>query len=141
MAGRASAFLSFKYGTGDVIAQRAAFGEEEPDEFDRRRAALFYGFGGYYGVIFYSVVKALSWVPIPNPWTKAVFSACFDGFVHVPFLFLPQFYFFKEVVTCPEERCADEHLRVGLQKWRSNYASDALASAGVFIPLGIINFR
>ena len=64
-----------------------------------------------------------------------------DGFVHVPCCFLPQFYVFKEVVTCPEERGASEHLSVGLGKWRTNYLSDMLASAGVFIPLGVINFR
>lgn len=143
MAGRASLFLGLKYGTGDVIAQHAAIaqGAQAGDEFDRRRAAMFYGFGGYYGVVFYNIVRALNALPIPNPWAKALVCSLIDGFIHVPGLFLPQFYVFKEWVTSPEPRRLSDHASIGLGKWSTNWASDMFASAAVFVPLGIINFR
>jgi hypothetical protein len=136
----AQVFLSLKYGTGDVIAQNANIAMHG-GEFDRRRAAMFYGFGGYYGVWFYGLCKVLNAVPIPNPWAKAIFSAAFDGFVHVPLWFFPQFYTFKDWVTSTESRGLRHHASVGLDKWKRNWRGDVLASAGVFIPLGIFNFR
>eukprot|EP00035_Acanthoeca_spectabilis_P015540 m.310533 g.310533 ORF g.310533 m.310533 type:complete len:200 (+) comp16383_c0_seq4:13-612(+) len=140
MAGRACLFLGLKYGTGDLIAQHLALSQHSDGGFDRRRAAMFAAFGGYYGLVFYGVVRALNAMPIPNPWTKAVVSSLIDGFVHVPALFLPQFYVFKEVVTGPK-REFEEHSRVGLNQWVRNWQPDMIASAGVFVPLGIINFR
>jgi hypothetical protein len=137
----ASIFLGLKYGTGDVIAQRVAIGRGSGDEFDKERAAMFYGFGGYYGVVFYNVVRAMNAIPISNPWAKAVVCSLFDGFVHVPMLFLPQFYIFKEWLTSPEPRSLSEHMNIGLSKWSGNWWSDMTASACVFVPLGIINFR
>lgn len=173
----AQLFLSLKYGTGDVIAQQAIIAMGSSSEFDKRRAAMFYGFGAYYGAWFYGLCKILNGLPIANPWAKAVFSATFDGFVHVPLWFFPQFYTFKEWVTATEPRSLREHTAVGLDKWQRNWRQDVLtsasnsarhlptylkhaaltqrmhrvcsrlralqvlASAGVFVPLGIFNFR
>eukprot|EP00747_Dinoflagellata_sp_TGD_P109599 gnl/TRDRNA2_/TRDRNA2_170739_c1_seq1.p1 gnl/TRDRNA2_/TRDRNA2_170739_c1~~gnl/TRDRNA2_/TRDRNA2_170739_c1_seq1.p1 ORF type:complete len:179 (+),score=30.84 gnl/TRDRNA2_/TRDRNA2_170739_c1_seq1:52-588(+) len=136
----AQLFMSLKYGTGDVIVQQTAI-TVKGGEFDTRRAAMFYGFGGYYGMWFYGLCKILDRLPNTNPWAKAVFSACFDGFVHVPLWFFPQFYTFKEWVTSTEPRSFSDHASVGIEKWQANWRGDVLASAGVFIPLGIFNFR
>jgi hypothetical protein len=137
----ASIFLGLKYGTGDVIAQQVAIGRGIGDEFDKRRAFMFYGFGGYYGIVFYNVVRGLNALPIANPWAKSVVCSLIDGFIHVPMLFLPQFYVFKELVTSPEPRSLSEHTSIGISRWSGNFWSDTTASAGVFVPLGIINFR
>ena len=120
--------------------QQATIAQQGGD-FDRRRAGMFYAFGGYYGAWFYTVCKMLDRVPIKSPWSKAVFSAMVDGFLHVPCVFLPQFYTFKEWITAPEPRELSEHASIGLAKWRANWHQDVLASAGVFVPLGIFNFR
>ena len=139
MAGRASVAMACKYCTGDVIAQKAASFDAE---LDRRRAGYFFGFGAYYGIVNYNVFRFLAWSPWPvNPWAKAVASACFDGLVHVPISFYPQFYFVKEFVTSSEKRTPQEHFQVGLSKYRANWKEDVFASAAVFIPLGIANFR
>ena len=125
----AQLFLSLKYGTGDVIAQQAIIAMGSSSEFDQRRAAMFYGFGAYYGAWFYGLCKILNGLPIANPWAKAVFSATFDGFVHVPLWFFPQFYTFKEWVTATEPRSLREHAAVGLDKWQRNWRQDVLTSA------------
>lgn len=139
MALRASVAMGLKYGIADWIAQRATSAD---GQLDQRRAGYFLGFGCYYGVINYNVFRALAWSPWPsNPWNKAIMSACFDGLVHVPISFYPQFYFVKEVVTSHEQRTLVEHFRVGLQKYSVNWKEDILASAAVFIPVGIANFR
>ena len=91
MAGRASVAYSLKYGTGDLIAQQLS--GDTSGSVDRTRASYFFVFGGYYGVVNYSVFWLLSRSPFPTtPWAKAVFSAFFDGGVHVPLSFYPQFY-------------------------------------------------
>lgn len=141
MAGRASAMYVFKYGVGDLIAQQAA---APGAEIDRKRTASFGVFGGYYGVVNYTVFRALAWSPWPaGLWSKAIFSALFDGFIHVPVLFYPQFYFFKEVVSSADWRAHSlrEHFFAGLEKYKANYYADIMASAGVFVPLGLLNFR
>ncbi|KAL1521898.1 hypothetical protein AB1Y20_021549 [Prymnesium parvum] len=139
MAGRASLALGCKYCAGDLIAQNAASRERE---LDRRRAGYFFGFGCYYGVVNYAVFRALAMSAWPAaPWPKALFSACFDGLVHVPLSFYPQFYFVREVVTSSERRTLRQHFEVGLRKYATNWREDILASAAVFVPLGIANFR
>ncbi len=40
-----------------------------------------------------------------------------------------------------ESRALREHFEVGLSKYRANVWSDVGASAAVFIPVGIVNFR
>lgn len=131
--------MGIKYGLGDLIAQTATVSE---DSFDRRRAAYFMGFGCYYGVVNYNVFRMLAWSPWPTrPWQKSVASACFDGLVHVPIVFYPQFYFVREVVTSGESRSLVEHFRVGLSKYSDNWRADVVASAAVFVPIGIANFR
>ena len=85
---------------------------------------------------------ALAHSPWPvGPWPKALFSAICDGLVHVPLSFYPQFYFVREVVLSGEQRSASEHFSVGLSKYRQNLWQDVAASAAVFVPVGIINFR
>ena len=93
MAGRASLAYSLKYCIGDLIAQKVIGGSDQ--SIDRVRAASFLTFGGYYGVVNYTVFRLLQTSPWPvAPWSKALFSAVFDGCVHVPLSFYPQFYFF-----------------------------------------------
>ena len=140
MAGRASMALGIKYMTGDLIAQKAASGPGST--IDRERAYYFLGFGSYYGIINYCVFSGLHrFSPLGSPWAKATFSAWFDGCVHVPLSFYPQFYFLKECVFSSEERSLEEHFRAGLAKYMANWREDCIASAGVFVPLGILNFR
>eukprot|EP01052_Picozoa_sp_SAG31_P029717 SAG31_NODE_2977_length_4833_cov_5.035488_2_plen_79_part_00 len=40
-----------------------------------------------------------------------------------------------------ERRSLSEHFQIGLAKYSKNWRSDVLASAAVFVPMGIINFR
>jgi len=142
MAGRASVAYSLKYGSGDLIAQHLT-GSGSGD-VDRARASYFFAFGGYYGVINYSVFWLLSRCPFPTtPWAKAIFSAFMDGGVHVPLSFYPQFYFFKELMSSPDwrQKPLSEHFLAGLAKYKTNMFEDVVASLGVFLPLGILNFR
>jgi len=99
MAARAMFAMGIKYGTGDVIAQQAASGAG--GEVNKDRAAYFWAFGTYYGLVNYTVFRALAYSPWPAAaWPKALFSAFMDGCVHVPLSFYPQFYFVREVVMC-----------------------------------------
>ena len=140
MAARAMLTMGIKYGTGDVIAQQAASGAG--GDVNRQRAGYFWAFGTYYGLVNYTVFRALAHSPWPvRPWPKALFSAICDGLVHVPLSFYPQFYFVREVVLSGEQRSASEHFSVGLSKYRQNLWQDVAASAAVFVPVGIINFR
>ena len=87
---RAMVTLGLKYGAADVIAQQAA---SPGGEINRTRAFTFAAFGTYYGFVNYTVFRALAWSPWPAaPWPKALFSAFFDGCVHVPILLYPQLY-------------------------------------------------
>jgi len=100
MAGRASLAFSLKYGTGDLIAQHIS--SDTNGAVDRTRASYFFAFGGYYGVVNYSVFWLLSRSPFPTtPWAKALFSALFDGGVHVPLSFYPQFYVLAACILEP----------------------------------------
>ena len=101
-----------------------------------------HAYGAADGVVNYSVFVALQRCPIPvDPWRKAVMSACCDGLVHVPISFYPQFYFVREWWFSRERRSASEHFAEGLRKYRLNWRSDILASAAVFVPVGVLNFR
>ena len=40
-----------------------------------------------------------------------------------------------------EQRSPSEHFWVGISKYRANIVQDVVASAAVFIPVGVINFR
>ena len=85
---RAMATLGLKYGAGDLIAQQAT---NPGGEINCARAGVFLAFGTYYGFVNYSVFRALAWSPVPaGLWPKALFSAFFDGCVHVPILLYPQ---------------------------------------------------
>lgn len=85
---RAMATLGLKYGAGDLIAQQAT---NPGGEINCARAVTFAAFGTYYGFVNYSVFRALAWSPVPaGLWPKALFSAFFDGCVHVPILLYPQ---------------------------------------------------
>ena len=85
---RAMATLGLKYGAGDLIAQQAT---NPGGEINCARAVVFASFGTYYGFVNYSVFRALAWSPVPaGLWPKALFSAFFDGCVHVPILLYPQ---------------------------------------------------
>ena len=133
---------SLKYGSGDLIAQQLS--SDAGGGVDKKRSSYFFAFGSYYGIVNYSVFWLLSRCPFPaTPWAKAVFSACVDGGVHVPLLFYPQFYFFKELVSAPNlhEKSLSEHFHAGMAKYKSNVFEDVAASLGVFLPLGILNFR
>ena len=50
-------------------------------------------------------------------------------------------YLVSELVMSGESRALREHFEVGLSKYRANVWSDVGASAAVFIPVGIVNFR
>jgi len=53
-------------------------------------------------VVNYSVFWLLSRSPFPTtPWAKALFSALFDGGVHVPLSFYPQFYVLAACILEP----------------------------------------
>ena len=85
---RAMLTLGLKYGAADLIAQQAA---SPGCEINQTRAGTFLAFGTYYGLVNYTVFRALAWSPWPvAPWPKALFSAFFDGCVHVPILLYPQ---------------------------------------------------
>jgi hypothetical protein len=140
MAGRASLAYSLKYCLGDLIAQKVIGGSDQ--SIDRVRAASFLTFGGYYGVVNYTVFRLLQTSPWPvAPWSKALFSAVFDGCVHVPLSFYPQFYFFKELVSSKQTKPLSDHFCAGLAKYRHNWFEDCIASAAVFVPIGLLNFR
>lgn len=140
MAGRAAVFLGAKYCLGDMIGQNASF----PDApLDTSRLALFTAFGTSFGVQNYMFFKLLDMNPfIINPWAKAVFSACADGLINVPLNLYPQFYFVKELSQASDPEVSyQQHFANGLAKYSNNYKADILASAGVFIPLGALNFK
>ena len=85
---KAMVTLGMKYAAGDLIAQQAT---TPGGELNCARAAVFGAFGTYYGFVNYSVFRLLAWSPVPaGPWPKAVFSAFFDGCIHVPILLYPQ---------------------------------------------------
>ena len=47
----------------------------------------------------------------------------------------------SEVVLSGERRSLSDHFQVGIAKYRANAWSDVAASACVFVPVGIVNFR
>lgn len=112
--------MGIKYGTGDVIAQQAASGPG--GEINKDRAGYFWMFGTYYGLVNYTVFKALAYSPWPaTAWPKALFSAFMDGCVHVPLSFYPQFYTVREVVMCapgPPFPVSSVHLCTRLRRLR-----------------------
>ena len=131
--------LGLKYGAGDVIVQKAS---SPTGEIDKPRACIFWAFGTYYGFVNYTCFRLLAWSPWPRlPWPKAAFSAFVDGCVHVPIVLYPQLYFVSELVMSGETRTLREHFDVGMSKYYTNVLGDIAASAGVFIPVGVVNFR
>ena len=58
-------------------------------------------------------------------------------------LFYPQFYFFKELIASPNwrARTLSEHFWAGIDKYKANFVQDIAASAAVFVPVGLLNFR
>jgi len=50
-------------------------------------------------------------------------------------------YLVSELVMSGETRAVHEHFETGLSKYRANVWSDVAASACVFVPVGIVNFR
>lgn len=62
----------------------------------------------------------------------------FDLFVHLPLIYFPTFYVFKEFVYTPGNpvKCASD----GLTKWKGNFGEDWIATLKIWGPADCIQF-
>ena len=79
-----------------------------------------------------------------KPAAKAVM---FDQVVHMPFLYLPCFYFIREIGKNPDavlgnikEKFYDEIVRPAYASWKNCFSADMLVEMSIFVPVQALNF-
>lgn len=139
----ATTTFSLKYSAGDAMVQ---FGTRKDDQqqLDTGRLALFGGFGFYYGAVNYYVYRTFERLPWGGPKRLAVGMSLFDIFIHLPFSFFPQFYFFRACTfRDPRPQAPEEFLecaRSGLQTWEENFVADVKTLVYIFTPVDLAMF-
>uniref|UniRef100_A0A7S3Z7L3 Uncharacterized protein n=1 Tax=Lotharella globosa TaxID=91324 RepID=A0A7S3Z7L3_9EUKA len=129
--------IGMRYGVGDGVVQLMS-----GQEWDTQRNLMFGAFGATYAMTLgYGIFNVL--YPKILPRIGPFLNAVVDAVVFCPFVYFPVYYIFREVAYSPPEKRWREPLdtmRMGLESWRSNIASDAKACAAFWIPMNTLNF-
>ena len=82
-----------------------------------------------------------------KPAAKAVI---FDQLIHMPFLYLPVFYFIRELGNFtttndshnkhPEEFFYNQIIQPAYTSWKNGFSSDMLVEMSIFVPVQALNF-
>lgn len=83
------------------------------------------------------IIPSLNKIPIHR--LSALKAITIDQFVHVPFIYFPLFYTFKEFGNSTSEK--KPLLSNILKNYKSNFKDDMIISASIFMPIQYLNFK
>ena len=137
----ASSTLGAKYLVADVMVQQTKRSEQG---FQTDRAALFGGFGFYYGAVNYHVFRQMDRIPWGGARRAAIGMSLLDIFVHLPGLFFPQFYAVRACIFADPRPTTSAKVAEcawsGLLTYRDNFVEDLKTLIMVFTPIDLAMF-
>ena len=135
----ASTFACIKNSIADNIIQNS----QNKKELDIRRNVSFSLFGllhvgaGQYIILNKIIPYFIPCLKLLKPNNNSVLKAMLlDQFIHVPFIYFPFFYIFKEIGETKKPNIDNI-----INNYKSNIKNDFLISALIFMPLQYINFK
>lgn len=76
---------------------------------------------------------------IPQPTHSTLKAITLDQFIHIPFIYFPLFYAFKEL---GESTTKNPPSKINIIKnYKSNIKDDMIISASIFMPIQYLNFK
>ena len=118
----------------------------EDKKFNIKRNIYFSLFGliqvgaGQYIIINKIIPKIIpSLNKIPTPTLSTFKALVLDQFIHVPFIYFPSFYIFKELGE--STNTTPPLISNIINNYKSNIKEDMLISASIFMPIQYINFK
>lgn len=142
----ASFFACIKNSVADYTIQKTQDSHKNKD-FNIKRTIAFSLFGlihvgaGQYIIlnkIIPRIIPSLNKKPTP-PLNALLKAVTLDQFVHVPLIYFPLFYTFKEL---GESTISNPPSRLTIMKnYKENFKNDMLISASIFMPIQLLNYK
>lgn len=138
----ASFFACIKNSVADYSIQKTQ--NEGPFNIKRTLAFSLFGFihvgAGQYIILNKIIPRIIpSLNKIPTPSNAVLKGITLDQFVHVPFIYFPLFYTFKEfgesTISNPPERSNI------IKNYKKNLKNDMIISGSIFMPIQFLNYK
>lgn len=119
--------------------------EHAAEWLDPRRSLLFATFGATYGAINTHVFRLMAKFRWPGPNAAAVGMTAIDTLLHLPYLFMPIFYFFRELAYADDIPRTLLALRASMARSEAtrqqNFMDDQRIIVMVWAPIDLLMFR
>ena len=144
----ASFFACIKNSVADYTIQKAQQIENKTQhtQINIKRNIIFALFGlihvgaGQYIILNKIIPRIIpSLNKIPTPTHSTLKAIILDQFIHVPLIYFPLFYTFKEI---GESTSTHPPSKINIiNNYKSNFKDDMIISASIFMPIQYINFK
>lgn len=140
----ASTFACFKNSFADYIIQTNTENKQQ-HHFNLQRNLTFALFGflhvgaGQYIILNKIIPRIIpSLNKIPTPTHSILKALTLDQFIHVPLIYFPLFYTFKEFGESTSASTSASNI---IKNYKSNFKDDMIISASIFMPIQYLNFK